>query len=137
MADKVQKVAYYYVTVSNRPGTGAEVLGALRDAGVNLLAFHAFPSRRRTQLDFVPEDARAFVRAARKTGLELSPKKTAFLATGKDRPGAVAALLEKLGDAGINVTAMDAVCTSGVRYGALFWVAPENVRRAAKVLGAG
>ena len=105
MAETVRKVEYYYVTVPNRPGEGARVLDALRDAGVNLVAFHAFPAGRRAQLDFVPEDPRALKAAARKAKLPLSPRKTAFLIEGDDRPGAVADLLDKLAAAGVSVPA--------------------------------
>ena len=110
-------------------------LDALRDAGVNLVAFHAFPAGRRAQLDFVPEDPRALKAAARKAKLQLSPRKTAFLIEGDDRPGAVADLLDKLAAAGVNVTAMDAIRVDG-RYGALLWVAPADQRKAARALGA-
>ena len=41
-----------------------------------------------------------------------------------------------LGDAKINVTAVDAVCAGAGRYGAILWVAPRDVTRAAKALGA-
>ena len=136
MTDTVQKVAYYKTTVSNRPGAGARVLGALRAAGVNLLAFHAFPAGKRAQLDFVPKDAGAFTRAARKAGIKLGPKKTAFLVTGRDRRGAVAQLLGKLGESGISVTALTGVHAGGGRFGAIFWVDPKDVKKTAKTLGA-
>ena len=48
------------------------MLSVFRDAGVNLLAFHAFPSARRTQLDFVPQDGAAFVAAAKAAKIKLS-----------------------------------------------------------------
>jgi hypothetical protein len=35
----------------------------------------------------------------------------------------------------INVTAIDAVCADG-RYGAILWVAPKDVKKAAALLGA-
>lgn len=136
MGDSVRKVDYYYVTVGNEPGEGARVLKALEDAGVNLLAFHAFPSGGEAQLDFVPRDAGAFGKAAGQAGLELSDKKTAFLVDGDDRPGAAAELLGKLAAADINVVAMDGVCTGDGRYGALLWVAPDDVQDAAEALGA-
>jgi hypothetical protein len=44
--------------------------------------------------------------------------------------------LGKLAGAKINVTAMDAVSSGAGRYGAIFWVKPEAVSRAAKLLGA-
>lgn len=136
MADRIRRVSYYYTMVSNRPGAGAKVLGALKDAGVNLLAFSGFPNGRFSQLDFVPEDGAAFLRAMRKRGFTVSPRKIGFLVEGSDRIGAVAAIHGKLAKAKINVTAMDAVCTKGGRYGALLWVKPKEVTKAAKVLGA-
>ena len=68
MADEIRRVDYFYITVPHRPGEGARALGALRDAGVNLLAFSGFPEGRGAQMDFVPEDAAAFRRTARSAG---------------------------------------------------------------------
>jgi hypothetical protein len=137
MPDSIRRVDYYYAMAPDKPGEAARILGALSDAGVNLLAFTGFPhGGRRAQLDFMPENAAAFLRAARKAGLKLSARKTGFLIHGNDRPGALAAIVRKLGAAGINVTAVDAVCAGGGRYGALLWVKQPDLRRAAKVLGA-
>ncbi len=46
--DTIRKAEYYYVTIPDKPGEGERLFGALRDAGVNLLAVHAFPSARRS-----------------------------------------------------------------------------------------
>ena len=135
MPDTIRKVDYYYSTVPQRAGQGARVLDAFRDAGVNFLAIHAFPSAGRAQIDFFPENSRAFLKAAHKAGVKVSPKRTAFLIEGNDRVGAMAELLEKLGDAKINVTAMDAVATGG-RFATILWVWRDNVNRAARALGA-
>lgn len=135
MADVIQRVAYYHMGVPDRPGEGARVLTALRDAGADLAALHAFPRADGAQLDFVPLDEQAFVEAARQADLDLSTRKTAFLVRGDDRPGAAADLLTRVGSAGINVTALDAIAVDG-RYGALFWVADDDVARAVEVLGA-
>ena len=136
MADMIRKVDYYYTTTPDKPGEGARVLGVFRDAGLNLLAFSGFPRARRSQLDFVPADGAAFVAAARAAKIKLSPKKTAFLIEGDDRIGAVADVQGKLAAAKINVTTMDAVATSGGRWGAILWVKPRDVNKAATVLGA-
>ena len=45
-------------------------------------------------------------------------------------------IADKLGRAKINVTAMDAASAGGGRFGAILWVKPRDVVRAAKVLGA-
>jgi hypothetical protein len=36
----------------------------------------------------------------------------------------------------VNITALDAVAAGEGRYGAILWVKPTDVRKAAKVLGA-
>lgn len=136
MGDIIRQVTYYKIETPDKPGEGARVLGALRDAGINLLAYTGFPRGRRAQLDLVPEDDAAFKQAARGARLKLSPKKTGFLVQGDDRPGAIAELLEKLAGARINVTAMDAVNAGNGRYGAIFWVKASDVRKAARSVGA-
>jgi len=134
--ETIRKVEYFAMDVADKPGEGARILGALRSAGVNLLAFTGFPSSRRAQIDFIPDDAVAFKAAAKRTGLKIKPKKSAFLVSGEDRPGAVAEIMGRLAAAKINVTAIDAVCAGAGRYGAILWVKPPDVARAAKALGA-
>jgi hypothetical protein len=136
MAELIRKVDYYYTTVSDKPGEGARVLGAIRDAGVNLLAFHAFPRAKKSQVDFVPENGAALKAAAQQTKIKLSGPKTVFLVEGDDRIGAIFDLLRKLGAANVNVTAIDAVRAGAGRYGALIWVKPAGVAKAAGALGA-
>ncbi len=136
MADSVRLVEYFYVTTPDKSGEGAKVLQVLKDAGVNLLAFHAFPSARRAQLDLVPEDAGALKAAARQAKWKLVGPKRAILIEGEDRVGALAGHYAKLANAGINVTATSAIGAAG-RFGAITWVDTPNVRKAAKALGAG
>jgi len=136
MADTVQRVEYFYVMVPNKPGEGARYLAALKVAGINLLAFSGFPEGRGSQLDFVPADAAAFRQFARSAKWKLTGPKRAFLIAGDDRVGAIADVHAKLAEANINVTAIDAVCGGSGRYGAILWVAPRDVSKAAKLLGA-
>lgn len=136
MADIVRKVAYFAMDVPNRPGEAARVLGALADAGVNLLAFSGFPSGRRAQLDFIPEDIAVFKKAATAAKIKTRPQKFGFLIQGEDRKGAVADLLKPLAEKNINVTAIDAVSAGAGRYAAILWVEPKDVNKAAKALGA-
>jgi hypothetical protein len=136
MAETIRRVDYFYIETPNRPGEAARALKALKDARINLLAFSGFPKGRRAQLDFIPADPAALVKAAKKAGWKLSAKRSGFLIQGEDRPGAVADILGKLADARINVTAVDAVCAGADRYGAILWVKPPDLKRAAKALGA-
>ena len=96
MADAIRVVEYFYVTVSNKPGEGARLLDTLRRERVNLLAFSAFPAGRKSQADFVPEDAAAFRRAAKKAKWKVKGPKKGFLVQGDDRVGAVADLIGAL-----------------------------------------
>ena len=133
MADTIRVVDYFYVTVSNKPGEGARLLDTLRQEGVNLLAFSAFPEGRKSQADFIPEDAAAFRRAAKKAKWKVTGPKKVFLVQGDDRVGAVADLVGALATAKVNITAFDAVSVHG-RYGAIFWVAAKDLKKATKVI---
>jgi hypothetical protein len=136
MADTVRLVEYFYITVPDKPGEGAQALRILKDAGINLLAFSGFPQGRRAQMDFIPADPAAFRQAAKKARWKVVGPKRGFLVHGDDRVGAVAELLGRLESAKINVTAIDAVSVAEGRYGAILWVAPKDVRKAATLLGA-
>ncbi len=134
--DTVRKVDYFAMDVANKPGEAARLLDALDKAGVNLLAFTGFPSGRRSQVDFIPENTAAFRVAAKRAKFKLKPKKTVFLIQGDDRRGVLADMLSRLADARVNVIAVDAVCAGAGRYGVILWVGPRDTRKAAKALGA-
>src|SRR5215203_3750069 len=134
MAETVRQVDYFYVEVPNKVGEGAKVLQTLKDAGVNLMAFSGFPSGRRAQLDCFPADVSAFRAVAKMNRWKLVGPKRGFLIQGDDRIGAVADLVGKLAGAKIDVIAIDAVCVDE-RYGALCWVAPRDVKKAATLVG--
>lgn len=137
MADNVRSVEYYYATVPDEPGAGLRVLSALKGAGVNLTAYHGFPSGGgKSQIDLVPEDPAALKRVASQAGISLTGPRKAFLFQGDDRVGAVADLTRKLADAKINITAASAVSAGSGRYGMVLWVPQADQEKAAKALGA-
>jgi hypothetical protein len=135
MADATRLVDYYYTMAPDKPGEGVKLLRVLRDSRVNLLAFSAFPSQRKSQADFIPAEPAAFVAAAKAAKLKLKGPKKVFLIDGDDRVGALAEVLAKLGAAKINVTALDAICSGVGRFGALLWVKPKDLKKAAAALG--
>lgn len=99
MADRVRKVRYCYITVPNRAGQGAKVLSAIKDAGVNLLAYSGFPVKGgKAQLDFGVESTARMGRLAKKSGWRLSKPKRGFLIQGDDRVGAVHRHIQRLAD---------------------------------------
>ena len=133
----VRKVSYVSLEVPNRSGRAAEVLEALAKARVSLAAFTGFPEGAgRSQIDLVTKDLASVRRVARQQGWRTSKPKRGFLAQGRDRVGAVHRQLRKLAEAGINVTAVDAVAAGRNRYGMILWVKPGDYARAARALGA-
>jgi hypothetical protein len=135
VADTIRMVDYYYAMVPDKAGEGTKLLRVLRDARVNLLAFSAFPSQRKSQADFVPSDPAVFVAAAKGAKLKLKGPKKVFLIDGDDRVGALSEVLARLGAAKLNVTAVAAVCSGMGRYGTLLWVKPKDLKKAAAALG--
>ena len=137
MADRVRKVNYCYVKVPHRAGQGVMLLGELRKAGVNLLAFSGFPLKGgKAQLDMITEKVGPVRRIARKAGLRLSKPKKGFLIQGKDEIGTVHRHLQKLATGKISITAADAVSAGKGRYGMILWVKPAQYGRAARILKA-
>ena len=137
MTDTVRGVEYYYVTTPDVPGEGQRILSALKESGVNLLAFLGFPlGGGQSQLDLVPEDPQALREFAEQAGVTLSEAKRAFLIQGDDRVGAVAETMAKLAEANINLTAAAATGAGSGRFGMVLWVAADDYERAAEALGA-
>jgi hypothetical protein len=133
---RIERIEYYYTVVPNKVGAGAKVFKALKAKGVNLLAFNGFPlSAQLSQLDLVPSSGDALVAAAQKAGVKLVGPKVAFMISEWEHLGAVAEILSKLEQAGVNVTAMQAIDTGDWRYGAILWVKQHNIGKAAQALG--
>lgn len=131
------KIRYCYVTVPNRPGQGVKVLGELKSAKLNLLAYSGFPTKSgNSQLDLVAKKISPIQRIAKKNGWKVSGVKKGFLIQGRDRVGAVHDQIRKLAGNNINVTAADAVVTGRGRYGMLIWVKNKDYARASRALKA-
>jgi hypothetical protein len=137
MADTVRKIDYFSVVVPNRPAAAFGVLSTLVSAKIDLLACSGVSRGRQAHIDVVPADTRKFKTAVRKAALEFTPRKSGFLIQGKDRTGALAEHLRKLGERGINVMGIDSTSAGEGRWGAIIWIDEGDVTRAARVLGAG
>jgi hypothetical protein len=133
----VRKVRYVALEVSSRAGQGAQILGALDRAGIDLLAFTGFPTGRgRAQVDLVTDDLAGVRRVAKKLGWRPGKAKQGFLIQGRNQVGAVYRQIKKLADRGISVTAADAVAAGRGQYGMILWVKPRDYARAGRALGA-
>ena len=137
MAYRVRKVNYCYVKMSSRAGQGIKVLNALRDAGVNLLAFSGFPVKAgKSQIDLVSDNIAGIRKVAKANDWNLSKTKKGFLVQGSDELGAVQKVLNRLAEKNISVIAADAVAAGSGRYGMIMWVNPKSYNRAARALNA-
>ena len=137
MADAIRLVDYFYIELSGRRGAGARALGVLKEAGVHLNVFHAFPGGWRAQLDFVASDLGVFKAAAKVAKWKITGPKKAFVIEGEDRTSALVDYFAKLGDTRINVTATSAIASGTGRFGAILWVKPRDVKLATTALGIG
>ena len=137
MAYMIRKVNYCKINVLSRAGQGVKILGALKDAGVDLLAFTGFPvGGGKSQIDLVATRMTGVQRVARKNKWQISKVKKGFLVQGADEVGAAYKVLDRLASENINVVAADAVAAGKGRYGMIFWVNPKFYNRAAKILNA-
>jgi len=135
VADTVTIVPFFSITVPNKPGEGAKVLVALKEAGISLIGAWGYPVKgKKSQLDVVPVDPKAFSKAAKKLKLEVGPKLNAICWAGEDRHGAIADAAAKLAAIGVNVHAAQVICSGEGRFGGLIEVAQEDIKKAAKAL---
>jgi len=136
MAEKIERIEYFYAVVEDRPGEGRRFLEHLSEKSVNLVAFTAFPiGGGRSQLDFFPEDSEALRAAATDAGIELVGPKKAFIIRGDDRIGALHEHHLRLSNAGINIHAANGTTDARGRFGFVLWVNQADYEKAAQVLG--
>jgi hypothetical protein len=85
-------------------GTLARLTGALSDAGVNLQGCSGQQFGPEGIIHLLVEDAEGAREAAARAGFVVRGEHEVLVADIEDRPGALAALLAPLADAGINVS---------------------------------
>jgi hypothetical protein len=137
MADTVRSATHFTIDIENTIGSGAKVLGQLRDNDVDFIAAwgYATPSGK-AKLELVPSDPDGFSAAAKALGLQPSASVTVFYLTGTDRRGALADALEKLAAANVGLDAVQAVADGSGGFGAVFFVGAADIQRAGTALDA-
>jgi hypothetical protein len=130
----VKKIDVLTVKLDPKPGALAQVLGAIREAKVNLTASWAYQmGPGEAQAHFFAADLDRAKQALTKAGK--TPKaEPAFWVEDADAIGSYHGVLQKLAGAGINIEATDAFAIGG-RFATVIFVAEGDVAKAAKALG--
>jgi hypothetical protein len=136
MANTVRRIDYFYVTISEAPEIGYQVLSELSQQGVNLVAVTAVPfGPTRTQLTVFPDDTALLRHAAQSASIPLDGPHRALVVQGDDEVGALAHIHEKLRDANVVVFASTGVADGRGGFGYIIYVRPDEYERAARALG--
>ena len=107
----VERVEVWAATIDDKPGGLAKVLGALRDAGVDLqfIVARRTPEASGKGVVFVaPIEGDSAIRAARQVGFSVTPSLHSVRVMGLDQLGIIAQLTQMLADGGINFRGISA-----------------------------
>jgi hypothetical protein len=110
-------------------------MSELKAKNIGLSGLWGFATQgEKAELYVVPKNPDALRKLWSTPGV-IADEGTGFLLRGEDRTGALNKNLQALADAGVNIDAIDAIAVSG-RFGSFLWVAPADIDKAAKALGA-
>ena len=114
----VENADVWAATIPDRPGSLAGVLTTFRDAGADL----QFVVARRTPEDagrgvvfLTPLQSDREIEVASLLGFNITASLHSVRVAGHDRPGILAEIASKIGDAGINLRGLSA-CVSGTLF---------------------
>lgn len=129
-----KKVDVLTVGLDAKPGALAQVLGAFREAKVNVTASWAYQmGPGEGQAHFLTGDLDRAKQALTKLGKTLKTE-SAFWVDDADQIGNYHSVLQKIAQAGINIEATDAFAIGG-KFATVIFVAAGDVPKAAKALG--
>lgn len=120
------------LTLESKPGVLAKVARTLADAGVNITAVNTSDAAGRGRIRLLVSDA-ARARDALKAARYRVAEERALVLALDNRPGALAGVAEKLGQARINIKTAYATAAEGAR--ATLVLVVSNPDKAARVLG--
>ncbi|MEM5402072.1 MULTISPECIES: ACT domain-containing protein [Paraburkholderia] len=107
----VERVEVWAATIDDKPGGLAKVLGALRDAGVDLqfIVARRTPEASGKGVVFVaPIEGDSAIGAARQAGFSVTPSLHSVRVMGLDQLGIIAQLTQMLADGGISFRGVSA-----------------------------
>ena len=137
MALSVRTMEYFSTKIQDAPGKAYEVLETLASEEINVLAFSAVPfGKGQVELTIFPDQSDNFLHLAKNLGWTVTGPQHACLVQGDDHLGAIANILKKLGDAGVNIYASSGVTDGKGHYGYVIYFKEGDHQAAAKALGA-
>lgn len=121
------------IEVDNEPGALAKVARAISDAGVNISAATFVGGGARAELHFLVPHTEPTRRALAKSDVTVSREREVVVIEAEDRPGELADLARKVGEAGVNIDLLYVATRTRVVFGA---EDIEGLRRALGVAAA-
>jgi hypothetical protein len=91
------------VTLEDKPGTLADLGEATGGASINIEGMCATTAGGQGEIHILVEDAEATREALQGAGIEVSGDRDVLVTEVEDRPGTLAEVTRKLGDAGVNI----------------------------------
>ena len=135
MALDILQVEYYNITVEGQITNASKLLSAIAGAGVDFHAFKAIPVQpNRTQFTLFAKDSSKMTEGAKQSGLALEGPYSAVLIKDDEKAGALAAMYEKLSQAGIQVDEACGIADINAGYGVLLYLQQEDCAKAISVL---
>src|SRR3972149_5122058 len=130
---KAKRVTYLKTRLENKPGALLALLKDLHTKKLGLTALKGMAHGDAGEILVVPKDPDKLREAWKASGVLVEEGGTFFL-SGPDKTGALVESLDVLAAAGVNIAAVEAV-VGGTNFGAILWVAPEDLDKAAQTLG--
>src|SRR6478672_3998284 len=106
------------IEIENEPGGLARVAAAISDAGVNLAAATCMGTADRVELHVLVPHAEAAKHALALSQLAVSREREVVVVEVEDRPGVLADLTRKVGDAGIDLDLVYVATRNRLVFGA-------------------
>ncbi len=130
-----QRVTYLKARIEDKPGAFLSVMKELKAKNLGLGGGWAFLGEPGwAELYVIPRTPEK-VKKLWKASSFLTEEGTAFFVKGIDRTGALLKVLEAVRHAGVNIIRTEGVAFGG-KFGVFFLVAPADVDRMAKAIGA-
>lgn len=132
---KSRIVIYFKTPLEDRPGTLLAVAKEMKSKKIGLRAMWGYGTMPgKGELYCIPKDPDKFRKAFK--GSEVPVEEgSGFFVKGSDKTGALVKTLEAIAKGGVNIVAVHAIASGG-KYGSFLRVAPADIEKTAKALGA-